>query len=158
MRETRKPSDLHLRIVSELAELEEKVLNSAPIPRVESTLSPLVYHPHWIRSDAALLRARTKIAMGIDRLYMALANLHWVAVHNRNRVEAQLLLVERRHTFSMLTHKRIGKNAILGRLPIDLIERLFTDSISIEVDSTGGGSRFTKYRNGVGEEWIEEVD
>ena len=58
----------------------------------------------------------------------------------------------------MLTHKRIGKNAIFGRLPVDMIKRLFTDSIYIENNSTEGGSRFTKYRNGVGEEWIEEVD
>jgi hypothetical protein len=79
---------------------------------------------------------------------------HKKCLTRRNAVEASLLLVERRYTFVMLTHSRVGEDAVFGRLPNEMIERLFNDSISIETDITDTSGRYTKF----GGKWVEEVD
>jgi hypothetical protein len=138
-----KTSDLHAQLVCELAARAQNVLDTKPLPRVHHSLG-IVYHPTRTGRKGGLHQAyEASNMLMIDNMHRILESMHATAIRAHHAVEASLLLVERRHAFAMLTHHRVGKNTILGRLPTDMIERLFTDSTKIKGCTSG---RYTKSR------------
>jgi hypothetical protein len=113
-------------------------------------------HPEWTwRKRVQYRQYLISTMIENEKQYAAKKDVYTALIQMHNVIEDSLLIVERRHTFAMLTHLRVGKNAILGRLPTDLIARLFKESTKIKRDITDTSGRYAKLDTG---KWIEEVD
>jgi hypothetical protein len=86
----------------------------------------------------------------VPRLDTWLCRVHDLTMAEFDRVMAKLLVAERRNAFVMLLHARVGESAILGRLPAEIIRRLFSESLKGR-----RGKPFCKMTMGG---WMEEVD
>jgi hypothetical protein len=89
----------------------------------------------------------------LDYLYKAQKETHAILQIKHNTLEDALLFVERRRTFAMLTLPRVGKDSLWGRLPAEMIEKLFIASTSIDVDIADARGRYARCSG----KWIEAI-